>query len=306
MKGGGLYGTPAPPASIALPVGAAVAGTAAAVGAVALLRSAVHKNYKRLPQNVRDRCNEAIDVIVSAHKEVDTNPYGVIAAEFVNDLLKARKDIRVTLDGNEGDTTIDKIIKKLKGYQPANTTPGQGEKTPPMILSRHFDTALMERANLLGTADDLKEILKLMVGKESPFQIMLIKRGGLRTTESWTRTSRGTGLQDGAKLSQERGKAWAKTQHEDTLKDLEIVLGEYYTDSLKTAFNSMENDDKIKALQNFSKFVETARSEKDHDLLEGIKELKDGEKAMSIAMIMINTDPNAVILKPTVKTVLEL
>jgi hypothetical protein len=299
MKGGSSYGKGA----------VALAGVVVGAGTAA--------NYKRRPQNVRDRCNEAIDVIVAAHKKADTNIYG-IRPKFVEGLLDERKDIRVTLDGNEGDkTVIDQIIEKLKGYERTNTTPDQGEKTPPIILSRHFDTALMERANLLKTANskddefsldeanDLKGILKSMVGKESPFQIRLIVRNGLRTTESWTGTPRGTGLQDGKKLSEARGEAWTKTQHENTLNDLESVVGEYYTASFKAAFKHMANDDKIKALQNFSNFVKTAIMNGDNDLLEAIKGLEDGSKAMSIAMIMQHTDADDQMLYHQVKTVLE-
>jgi hypothetical protein len=200
MKGGSSYGKGA----------VALAGVVVGAGTAA--------NYKRRPQNVRDRCNEAIDVIVAAHKKADTDILGG-GPKFVEGLLDERKDIRVTLDGNEGDkTVIDQIIEKLKGYERTNTTPDQGEKTPPIILSRHFDTALMERANLLKTANskddefsldeanDLKGILKSMMGKESPFQTRLILRKGLRTTESLMGRSHRTGLQDAEKLAAARGK----------------------------------------------------------------------------------------------------
>ena len=195
MKGGGLYGTPASPASIAIPVGAAVVASAAVAGISAA-------NYKRLPQNVRDRCNEAIKVIEDAHKKQKGDLYGN-RPNFVEGLLNEQREL---LQGEGVKTVIDQIIEKLKGYERTNTTPDQGEKTPPIILSRHFDTVLMERANLLEPDSELKEILESMVGQESPFQTRLILRKGLRTTESLMGRSHRTGLQDAEKLAAARGK----------------------------------------------------------------------------------------------------
>ena len=185
MKGG-LYGPPAGPASsLAMPVGAALAGTAAAVGTVA----AVHKNYKRLPQNVRDRCNAAIQEI----KEALESQVGGDPDLFIDELLNM--DLR-----SSGLPVFDIITEHLVG----NNT-DQGGKKLPMILSRHFDTALMEHANketLEEKKMGLKGILKSMVGKESLFQIKLILMGGLRTTESWIGRSHRKGGQDKDKLEQ--------------------------------------------------------------------------------------------------------
>ena len=186
MKGG-LYGPPAGPASsLAMPVGAALAGTAAAVGTVA----AVHKNYKRLPQNVRDRCNAAIQEIKEA---LESQAGGGDPDLFIDELLNM--DLR-----SSGQPVFDIITEHLVG----NNT-DQGGKKLPMILSRHFDTALMEHANKEksdGTPKGLKAILMEMKGQESLFQKSLIRKGGLRTTESWIGRSHRKGGQDKDKLEQ--------------------------------------------------------------------------------------------------------
>jgi len=168
-----------------MPVGAALAGTAAAVGTVA----AVHKNYKRLPQNVRDRCNAAIQEI----KEALESQAGGDPDLFIDELLNM--EIR-----SSEEPVFDIITEHLVG----NNT-DQGGKKLPMILSRHFDTALMEHANKEksdGTPMGLKAILMEMKGQESLFQKSLIRKGGLRTTESWIGRSHRKGGQDKDKLEQ--------------------------------------------------------------------------------------------------------
>jgi hypothetical protein len=196
MKGGGLYGTPAAPASIAIPVGAALAGTAAAVGTVA----AVHKNYKRLPQNVRDRCNAAIQEIKEA---LESQAGGGDPDLFIDELLTM--DLR-----SSGQPVFDIITEHLVG----NNT-DQGGKKLPMILSRHFDTALMEHANKETPEEKemgLKAVLMKMKGGKSHFQMKLILMGGLRTTESLMRRSHRKGGKDAGKMEKKLIKQLEKEQ----------------------------------------------------------------------------------------------
>jgi hypothetical protein len=193
MKGGGLYGTPAAPASIALPVGAAVVASVAATGLAAA-------NYKRLPQNVRVRCNAAIQEIKEA---LESQAGGGDPDLFIDELLTM--DLR-----SSGQPVFDIITEHLVG----NNT-DQGGKKLPMILSRHFDTALMEHANKETPEEKemgLKAVLMKMKGGKSHFQMKLILMGGLRTTESLMRRSHRKGGKDAGKMEKKLIKQLEKEQ----------------------------------------------------------------------------------------------
>lgn len=144
-------------------------------------------NRYRVPQNVRDRCNGAIDIIVEAYKSQEEESDDPIYAEFDTDAENFVEGLLTEEEGGMTDSTkIDQIVGHLNGREKAHLSKvPYSQNKPSIILSRHFDTVLMDRASQNDTPEPLKDILMLMTKSTSKFQQRLIKEGALRTTESF-------------------------------------------------------------------------------------------------------------------------
>ena len=176
MKGGGLYGTPAAPASIAIPVAAAAVGTTAAVGAAAAY-------YKHVPKTTRKNIVKALErmkVLLETPNE-----------GYLPDM--------VLLDSHN----LERIGRLIKGAVSVNVADADekndNEDKLPSVLRRHFTKVGEEEVDNLfpddGKSNELRGIFLKSLKPKSGLVSGLVAQGYLKhgTTNVPARLGYGVG-----------------------------------------------------------------------------------------------------------------
>jgi len=179
MKGGGLYGTPAAPASIAIPVAAAAVGTTAAVGAAAAY-------YKHVPKTTRKNIVKALERM----KELLESPN----EGYLPDM--------VLLDSHN----LERIGRLIKGAVSVNVADADekndNEDKLPSVLRRHFTKVGEEEVDNLfpddGKSNELRGIFLKSLKPKSGLVSGLVAEGYLKhgTTNVPARLGYGTGSKE--------------------------------------------------------------------------------------------------------------
>ena len=229
MKGGGLYGTPAAPASIAIPVAAAAVGTTAAVA----LGGAY---YKHVPKTTRENIVKALEKM----KELLETPNEGYQPDMV-------------LRDSHNLERIGRLIKGAVDSDEAYLNPDRDDEDKlPSVLRRHFTKVGEEEVDNLfpddGKSNELRGIFLKSLKPKSGLVSGLVAQGYLKhgTTNVPARLGYGTGSKEEswgvAATSDLSGRRRQKLDIIDKLRaqvmeDSEIDLPDY-----ENLLNALPND----------------------------------------------------------------
>jgi hypothetical protein len=231
MKGGGLYGTPAAPASIAIPVAAAAVGTTAAVA----LGGAY---YKHVPKTTRKNIVKALEKM----KELLETPNEGYQPDMV-------------LRDSHNLERIGRLIKGAVSVEEADADEeNDNEDKLPSVLRRHFTKVGEEEVDNLfpltddGKSNELRGIFLKSLKPKSGLVSGLVAEGYLKhgTTNVPARLGYGTGSKEEswgvAATSDLSGMRRQKFDIIDKLRDQVTQAGLF--EDYENLLNALPNDPK--------------------------------------------------------------